>query len=45
MHVFQDAGMRAMDSLVPAVGQETAILPLLNGLRYIDAPQARLGDA
>ena len=34
-----------MDSLVPAVGQETAILPLLNGLRYIDAPQARLGDA
>jgi hypothetical protein len=34
-----------MDSFVPAVRPETAILPLLNGLRYIDAPQARLGDA
>lgn len=33
----------AMDSLAPAVGPETAILPLLNGLSHLDALDARFG--
>jgi 2-dehydropantoate 2-reductase len=35
----------AMDSLAPAVGDETAILPLLNGIRHIDALEAQFGRA
>jgi 2-dehydropantoate 2-reductase len=33
----------AMDSFAPAVGPETAILPLLNGMRHLDALDARFG--
>jgi len=33
----------AMDSLAPAVGPETAILPLLNGMAHLDALAARFG--
>ena len=33
----------AMDSLEPAVGENTAIVPLLNGMQHIDALQARFG--
>ena len=32
-----------MESLAPAVGTATAILPLLNGMRHLDALQARFG--
>ena len=35
----------AMDSLAPAVGEGTAILPLLNGIRHIDALEAQFGRA
>ena len=35
----------AMTSFAPAVGPDTAILPLLNGIRHLDALQARLGAA
>lgn len=35
----------AMQSLAPAVGPKTAILPLLNGMAHIDALVARFGDA
>jgi 2-dehydropantoate 2-reductase len=35
----------AMDSFAPAVGPETAIIPLLNGLRHLDALDARFGAA
>jgi 2-dehydropantoate 2-reductase len=33
----------AMTSFAPAVGPETAILPLLNGMRHPDALEARFG--
>jgi 2-dehydropantoate 2-reductase len=33
----------AMTSFAPAVGPETAILPLLNGMRHLDALEARFG--
>ncbi|GGD84042.1 2-dehydropantoate 2-reductase [Caballeronia grimmiae] len=33
----------AMDSLAPAVGPDTAILPLLNGMAHLDALDARFG--
>jgi 2-dehydropantoate 2-reductase len=33
----------AMDDLAPAVGPETAILPVLNGMRHLDALTARFG--
>lgn len=32
-----------MDDFAPAVGAQTAILPLLNGMRHLDALQARFG--
>jgi 2-dehydropantoate 2-reductase len=35
----------ALDAIAPAVGAGTVILPLLNGLRHIDALQARFGAA
>jgi 2-dehydropantoate 2-reductase len=35
----------ALDDLAPAVGPETAILPLLNGMRHIDELDARFGAA
>jgi 2-dehydropantoate 2-reductase len=34
----------AMDSLAPAVGPDTAILPLLNGMRHMDLLKTRFGD-
>ena len=33
----------AMDGFAPAVGPETAILPLLNGLRHLDILSERFG--
>lgn len=33
----------ALDAIAPAVGPGTVIVPLLNGLRHIDALQARFG--
>ncbi|MEP6939934.1 MAG: 2-dehydropantoate 2-reductase [Rudaea sp.] len=33
----------AIESFAPAVGAETAILPLLNGMRHLDALDARFG--
>jgi 2-dehydropantoate 2-reductase len=33
----------AMDSFAPAVGPNTAILPMLNGMRHVDALQERFG--
>jgi 2-dehydropantoate 2-reductase len=35
----------AMDSFAPAVGANTAILPLLNGMRHMDLLAARFGAA
>jgi 2-dehydropantoate 2-reductase len=35
----------AMDSFAPAVGPKTAILPLLNGMKHMDALAARFGAA
>lgn len=35
----------ALDAIAPAVGSGTVIVPLLNGLRHIDALQARFGAA
>ena len=35
----------AMDSFAPAVGANTAILPLLNGMKHMDALGARFGAA
>jgi 2-dehydropantoate 2-reductase len=35
----------AMDSFAPAVGANTAILPLLNGMAHLDALAARFGAA
>lgn len=34
---------RAMDSFAPAVGPDTAILPLLNGMRHLDLLEERFG--
>jgi len=34
----------AMDAIAPAVGDETAIIPLLNGMKQIDTLQARFGE-
>lgn len=33
----------AIDSIAPAVGSETAVLPLLNGMRHLDSLEARFG--
>src|SRR5262245_42606855 len=33
----------AIASLAPAVGPDTAVVPLLNGLRHVDALDARFG--
>lgn len=33
----------ALDAIAPAVGPDTVVVPLLNGLRHIDALQARFG--
>ena len=35
----------AMDSFAPAIGPQTKILPLLNGMAHLDALVARFGDA
>jgi 2-dehydropantoate 2-reductase len=35
----------AVDSFAPAVGRNTAILPLLNGMAHLDVLAARFGDA
>ena len=35
----------AMDSFAPAVGPQTRILPLLNGMAHVDALVARFGEA
>jgi 2-dehydropantoate 2-reductase len=35
----------AMDSVAPAVGADTAILPLLNGMRHLDLLEQRFGAA
>ena len=34
----------ALDDVAPAVGPETAILPILNGMRHLDALDARFGQ-
>jgi 2-dehydropantoate 2-reductase len=34
----------AMEAIAPAVGPDTAILPVINGLRQIEALQARFGE-
>jgi len=34
----------AIESLAPAVGPQTAILPLLNGMRHLDALDAKFGS-
>ena len=34
----------AMEAIAPAVGDDTAIIPLLNGMKQIDILQARFGD-
>lgn len=34
----------AMEAIAPAVGPGTAILPLLNGIKHIDALMARFGE-
>jgi 2-dehydropantoate 2-reductase len=35
----------AMDSIAPAVGPRTTILPLLNGMRHLDGLDAKFGEA
>ena len=35
----------AMEEFAPGVGNETVILPLLNGMRHLDALDARIGGA
>jgi len=35
----------AIDAIAPAVGADTTIVPLLNGMRHIDALAAKFGDA
>jgi 2-dehydropantoate 2-reductase len=34
----------ALDDLAPAVGPDTVILPVLNGMRHVDAIRARFGE-
>jgi 2-dehydropantoate 2-reductase len=34
----------AIESFAPAVGEKTVIIPLLNGLRHLDALNARFGE-
>ena len=34
----------AMEDVAPAMGPETVVLPLLNGMRHLDALQARFGS-
>jgi 2-dehydropantoate 2-reductase len=34
----------AMESIAPSVGRQTAILPLLNGMRHLDVLRERFGD-
>lgn len=36
---------QAIDDMAPAVGEQTAILPLLNGMRHLDVLDARFGAA
>src|SRR4051812_23335131 len=33
----------AMEAVAPAVGPHTAVIPLLNGMRHLDALEARFG--
>ena len=33
----------AIESFAPAVGPDTAVVPLLNGMRHLDALDARFG--
>jgi len=41
----KEAGLAsAIDDLAPAVGPETMILPVLNGMRHVDALVARFGE-
>lgn len=35
----------AMDAVAPAIGPQTAVLPLLNGLAHMEALDARFGEA
>lgn len=35
---------QAMNDIAPAVGAETLIMPILNGMRHIDTLRARFGD-
>lgn len=35
---------QAMDDIAPAVGADTLIMPILNGMRHIDTLQKRFGD-
>jgi 2-dehydropantoate 2-reductase len=35
----------AMDAITPAMGADSVVLPLLNGLRHIEVLQARFGEA
>jgi 2-dehydropantoate 2-reductase len=35
----------AIDAIAPAVGANTAVVPLLNGMRHIDVLAAKFGDA
>src|SRR5262249_39170631 len=35
----------AVESIAPAVGPDTTLLPLLNGMRHIDVLAAKFGDA
>ncbi|WP_343551260.1 ketopantoate reductase family protein [Pantoea sp.] len=35
---------QAMDDIAPAVGADTLIMPILNGMRHIDTLRARFGD-
>src|ERR1700742_628896 len=34
----------ALDDLAPAVGPDTMILPVLNGMKHVDVIKARFGD-
>jgi len=36
---------QALDDMAPAVGPNTLILPVLNGMRHVDAIRRRFGDA
>ncbi|QCI65328.1 2-dehydropantoate 2-reductase [Phreatobacter stygius] len=35
---------RALDDLIPAIGPETMILPVLNGMRHVDVLATRFGE-